>query len=95
MKFPLEIKEEAHLETLDAYLYYESISEGLGEKFLRQLDKYFEKICENPENFQIKKLNYRELYIKKFPYLIIFQFVERKVTVYSVFNTYKNPKRKP
>lgn len=95
MIYELEIVEEADLEIIDAYLYYESKQFGLGENFLDELDQYFEKICENPKHFEIKRKNYREAYIRKFPYLIIFEMEEKKVVVYSVFNTSQNPKKKP
>lgn len=95
MKFNLEIKEEAHLEALDAYLYYEFKSDGLGEKFFKQLDKYLDKICENPEHYQVKNSQFREAYIKKFPYLIIFELNDNTVIVYSIFNTHRNPESKP
>jgi len=90
----LEIKEEANLEIIDAYLHYESKQLGLGEIFLEQLDLYFDRIAENPKHFEVKN-NYREAYIRKFPYLIIFRIEEEKVIVYSVFNTPQNPKNKP
>ena len=95
MSYELEIKEEADLEIIDAYLYYESKQSGLGEKFLKQLDKYLERICENPKHFEIKKKDYREAYIRKFPYSVIFEIEEMKVVIYSVFNTPKDPEKKP
>jgi len=87
----LEIKEEANLEIIDAYSYYEGKQLGLGEIFLEQLELYLERITKNPKHFEVKN-NYREAYIIKFPYLIIYRIEENKVVVYSVFNT---PKKKP
>ncbi|QBO59656.1 type II toxin-antitoxin system RelE/ParE family toxin [Chryseobacterium salivictor] len=95
MIYELEIVEEADLEIIDAYLYYESKKFGLGEKFLKELDQYFERICESPKHFEGKYKSYREAYIRKFPYLIIFEIEEQKVVVYSVFNTPQNPEKKP
>ncbi len=95
MIYELEIVEEADWEITEAYLYYEHKQSGLGEKFLKQLDKYLDRICENPKLFQIKKNDYREAYIRKFPYLVIFEIEENKVVVYSVFNTPQNPEKKP
>lgn len=95
MIYEVEIVEEADREITEAYLYYERKQSGLGERFLKQLDKYLERICENPKHFQIKRNNFREAYIKIFPYLIIFEIEEAKVVVYSVFNTPQNPERKP
>lgn len=90
MKYPLEIKEEAELEILEAYLYYEEKQKGLGEKFLAQVEKYINRICENPLFFSTK-YSYRTAFIKKFPFLIIYEFYQNTVIVYSVFNTYRKP----
>ena len=95
MIFTLEIKQEADLEIIEAYQYYENKQSGLGEKFLKQLDLYLEKICQNPKHFAIKRKNYREVYLRKFPYLIIFEIEKMKIIVYSVFNTPQNPEKKP
>jgi len=94
MKYPHEIKQEAELETMEAYLYYEKQQKGLGKKFLIQIEKYINRICQNPVQFRLKN-GYREAFIKKFPYLIIYEFDQEKVIIYSVFNTYRNPKQKP
>lgn len=95
MIYNLEIKEEADLEITEAYLFYESKLSGLGEKFLDQLDIYIKRICENPKHFAIKKKNYREAYLVKFPYLIVFEIEEKNVVVYSIFNTPQDPEKKP
>lgn len=89
-----EIKEEAELEALEAFLYYEEKLEGLGNKFLFQVEKYIKQICQNPLHFPLKN-GYRQAFIKKFPYLIIYEFYQETVVVYSIFNTYQNPDKKP
>lgn len=94
MMYPHEIKEEAELETLEAYLYYEEKQKGLGDRFLVQLEEYLKRICKNPLHFPLKN-GYREAFIKKFPFLIIYEFSQETVVVYSVFNTYQNPNKKP
>ena len=95
MKYELEIKEEADLEITKAYLYYEEKQMGLGDKFLKLLEKYLDRICENPKHFQVKRKPYYEAYLQKFPYLVIYEIAEMRVIVYSVFNTPQNPKKKP
>lgn len=44
MTKPLRISKEAELEILDAYLWYESNSTGLGKKFRAELSKQFQQI---------------------------------------------------
>lgn len=53
------------------------------------------RVQKYPEHYQIKRNPYREAFIKDFPYLIIFEIQERKVIVYAVFNTWRNPSYKP
>lgn len=95
MKYELEIKHEALLDIKEAYLYYEGRKKGLGNRFLDTLENYMNRVQKYPEHYQIKRNPYREVFIKDFPYLIIFEIQERKVIVYAVFNTWRNPNQKP
>ena len=95
MKYELIIRDEAERDIIETTKYYETQQTGLGIKFLEQLEQYLERIQTHPELFQIKRPPYREAFIKKFPYLIIYEFIENKVVVYAVFNTRKNPDKKP
>ncbi len=95
MKYELIIRNEAELEIIDAVKYYETKQKGLGKRFLMHLQTYLDRIQTYPEHFYIKRKPYREAFIKKFPYLIIYELTENKVIVYAVFNTYQNPIKKP
>lgn len=94
MTYILEVKDEANLEIIEAYLYYEEKRTGLGEEFLEHLDTYFDRITANPKHFPQKRKPYREAFIKRFPFLIIYEIEKKKVVVYSVFNTWQNPEKK-
>ena len=94
MKFELVIKEEAQLEIIEAFLYYEDQKVGLGEFFLDHLDSYFNWIKHYPFHFSVKRKPFREAVVKRFPYIIIFEVLENEVIVYSVFNTWQDPLRK-
>ena len=95
LKYELIIRDEAELEIIEAVKYYESKQIGLGKRFLSHLKIYLKRIQTYPEHFYIKRNPYREAVLKKFPYLIIFELSENKVIVFSVFNTYQNPIKKP
>ncbi len=77
------------------YHYYESTKIGLGEIFLAQLDNCFDRILTQPLQFPMKRAPYREDIVSKFPFLIIFELQEESILVYSVFNTWRNPEKKP
>ncbi|MFV7234465.1 type II toxin-antitoxin system RelE/ParE family toxin [Flavobacterium sp. ZB4R12] len=95
MKYVLEIKEEAVFDIKETYLYYEEQKIGLGNRFLDTLETYLERVQKNPEHYQVKRKPYREAFIKDFPYLIIYEIEANKVVVYAVFNTWKDPNKKP
>ena len=91
MLYVLEFKDEANIEIIEAYLYYEEKRSGLGEEFLEHLDTYFDRITKNPKHFPQKRKPYREAFIKRFPFLIIYEIIKQTIIVYSVFNTWQNP----
>ena len=95
MKYNLIIKEEANQEIIDSYLYYENKSIGLGEKFLENLEIYFDRIQKYPKHYQIKRKPYREVFVKNFPFLIIYEILKYSIVVYAVFYTSRNSKNKP
>ena len=95
MKYELTIKEEAGLEIIESYLFYESKSIGLGERFLDNLDLYFDRIQNFPEHYQIKRKPYREAFVKKFPFVIVFEILENEIVIYAVFHSSRNPSEKP
>ena len=94
MAYILEVKDAANIEITEAYLYYEEKRTGLGEEFLEHLDAYCDRITTNPNHLSKKREPYREAFIKRFPFLIIYEVTKKKIIVYSVFNTWKNPKKK-
>jgi plasmid stabilization system protein ParE len=95
MKYHLIIKEEANQEIIDSYLYYENQSKGLGEKFLENLEIYLERIQKYPKHYQIKRKPYREVFVKNFPFVIIYEINENDIIVYAVFHKRRNPNNKP
>jgi len=94
MAYSFEIKEEANFEIIEAYQYYHTKQEGLGEQFLSHLDLYFQRIAKNPKHFPEKRKPYREAFVKRFPFLIIYEIIEEQVIIYSVFNTWQNPEKR-
>ncbi len=49
MPYTLFIREEALEEMKEAFLYYESVQPGLGERFLSELQKRYNEIREHPQ----------------------------------------------
>jgi len=78
----------------DAYLWYEQQNEGLGELFLKELDYCYRKIQSFPSAYTLVNGNYRQMSLKRFPYVIVFKIKDVEILIYAVFHTSRNPKEK-
>ncbi|MBS1572675.1 MAG: type II toxin-antitoxin system RelE/ParE family toxin [Bacteroidetes bacterium] len=94
MDYKLVLKPRAENDLANGIEWYESKQKGLSIKFLKCVEKYLERIHKNPLHYPLKKNQYREAFIEKFPYMIIYEVLENEVVVFSVFNTDQNPEKK-
>lgn len=95
MVYKLILKPEAENDLGEAIEYYQSKRKGLGLKFLKCVQKFFDRITKNPLHYPLKSNQFREAYIQKFPYVIIYELIDNEIVVFAVFNTHQNPKKKP
>jgi len=95
MSYRLSLTPIAEANLAESKVWYEGKQIGLGEKFIQQVEFYFSRIQSNPKHFPLKKRNFREVYVKKFPFVIIYQIIENDIIVFTVFNTHQNPEQKP
>lgn len=96
MTFNIVITPLAAKEIEENISYYNSKKSELGYEFLLYLKGYIAILKTNPELFPIKRKNiYREISMKKFPYVIIYEVFGTEVVIYSVFHTSRNPIHKP
>jgi hypothetical protein len=92
-KLELVIQEKADFEIVEAYNYYENKLEGLGEHFLNELENGFESILASPNGFQ-KYDRYRQIPLKTFPFVIVYEVIKKLLIVYAVFQTQRHPDKK-
>ncbi|WP_310559313.1 type II toxin-antitoxin system RelE/ParE family toxin [Flavobacterium sp.] len=96
MVFKIVISVLAESEIEETIEFYENRKKGLGKQFLEYFRGYLKILKTNPELFSIKKPPlYRELALKKFPFVIIYEIFQNEVIIYSVFHTSRNPTKKP
>jgi len=67
--YSIILKEEARAEISDAYYWYESKQNKLGERFLNKLDDSFISIKNNPKIYAKKYKEMRQAIIDKFPFV--------------------------
>lgn len=66
----------------------------MGDEFLKELVEYYKKLESHPMAFHKIKKNYRQVALKRFPYVILFEILKREVVIYAVFHTSRSPKNK-
>lgn len=94
MSYSLVVKERAKRQLIDGIEWYESKQAGLGLQFLNHIENYFKIILENPTIYEIKSKPFREAFVKKIPYLIIYTIRKEEIIISAVFNAYQDPKKK-
>ena len=96
MPYTLIIRDEAVEEVKDAYLYYERVREGLGERFLSELLKRYSGIVEHPQSYGFidNTKSLRDIKVMHFPFQVIYGIVENTVVVFSVFNSHQDPSKR-
>lgn len=78
----------------EAYQWYNEQQQGLGESFLDELEGCYDKIEVWPASYAKIKKNFRQVILKTFPYVVVFEIIKDDVVVYAVFHTSRNPKKK-
>lgn len=81
----------------DAYIWYETQQEGLGEKFLAAVRGKLNKILDNPEIFGVKlRPGYHEALVDGFPYSIVYRINKKQKIVFinSIHHQRKHPRKK-
>lgn len=94
MNYKSEIKEEAKQDILSASKWYAQQSEGLNIKFIQEFEITLNIILKNPKTYKRIYKHFRQASLHKFPYVIIYEYLENIVVVYSLFHTKRNPKKK-
>jgi plasmid stabilization system protein ParE len=86
--------ERANKEVVDAAVWYEEKSKGLGNEFLNEIQKVIDTIEKHPKRYHNTKDYYREALVKRFPYIIIYYFTPEILIIVSIFHASRDPKKK-
>jgi hypothetical protein len=92
MKYTLEVLESARDNVVDAFLYYESKQPGLGERFLVCWEKQLKDLQLEPNLFQKKYKDFRQVLIKPYPYHIIYEIDNTVIVIYKVIYARRHPR---
>ncbi len=96
MKYRIELHPSAKKDIEQAFKWYEKRSLGLGERFIEAINERFIEIGNYPDRYAKRKDEFREITTKIFPYIIIYEFIEKEKIIFVsyIFHSKRNPKRK-
>ena len=94
MKFSISFTEEAEKDAEVAVVWYNEQQAGLGKLFLNALDHTIKKIVSYPTAYKKVHKQIRQAGLKKFPYVVLYSVDGSLVTVYCIFHTSQNPRKK-
>jgi plasmid stabilization system protein ParE len=89
----LLILPEAEQDAAEAYIWYEEKEPGLGEEFLRCVDARILSIRRNPEMYRVIFESYRRAIVRRFPYVLFYEYSDNTIVVYSIFHCSQDPKK--
>jgi len=93
MAAKLVIAPEVERDLAEAYAWYENRRIGLGEEFLGCVDACSQMLCRAAEMSAVVHEKYRRGLVRRFPYVVFYEFVENTVTVYCVFHSSRDPEK--
>ncbi len=78
-------------EVQSAFDWYEQRSEGLGDRFLVELEKAFDRILENPILFPIHKGKIRRCLVSTFPFGVLFSVQSGRIHILAIMHLKRRP----
>ena len=91
MSRKLIVTKEAEADILHGYISYEEKQEGLGGRFLEEIELACRRILPNPFLYQEVEPDIRRAVTHKFPYLVFYTFDEETVQILAVIHGSQDP----
>ena len=70
-----------------AYQWYEEQRGGLGAQFLDCVLACLERVRRSPERAERVRDEYRRALVRRFPYVVFYEYDEQTITVYGIVHT--------
>ena len=92
MSWKLVVKSSAETDVLDGYLDYEGRLNGLGERYLSEIEDALLRIKSNSYLYQEIDPDIRRAVVRKFPYLVFYTIEGETIFVLAILHAAQNPK---
>jgi plasmid stabilization system protein ParE len=93
MTLCLVVRASAEADVLDAALWYEQRSPGLGTEFLRAVDVTLAEIARMPGRYPLVRGDARRAHLRRFPFGIYFVATPDLVSVVACMHACRDPRR--
>jgi len=91
MNYEIAFYDEALIDLRDAILWYNSELEGLGQDLETQFYNALPIIAKGPNHYQIRYLNCRVFWLKRFPYGIHYFVDNNLIVITALVHSGRNP----
>ena len=91
MDKPVRIHNLTDCDVRTAEGYYRKSSESLGETFRMNVEEKVENVIRSPNLYGIAFDAVRFARVRRFPYLVLFEFDEDELRIYGVFHSASDP----
>ena len=81
----------AERELLDAAVYYQRQSQGLGIDFLDKIEAASDDIAQDPERWPPIRQGVRRRLIHRFPYALLYRIDPTEVVILAVMHLHRRP----
>jgi plasmid stabilization system protein ParE len=93
VSFEVYVRPEAEKDLKNAAEWYERRSDGLGDKFLDEVQIVFETLLEHPEIYPLVHRNTHRAVMNRFPFGIFYRIKEETIVVLTVMHGSRHPRR--
>jgi plasmid stabilization system protein ParE len=92
MRRELVVRPEASADAMEASRWYDERVNGLGTRFLNQLNTPMSSIRQSPSSYPVYRGEIRRIRMARFPYAVFFAAAESRVVVLGIFHLYRDPR---
>jgi hypothetical protein len=83
---PLRLADAIYLDMAVAIDWYERRLPGLGETFLKNVERTLQRIEQFPESYQIQFGNYRSAVVRRFPHGVFYRVMPDAAEIVAIFD---------
>jgi hypothetical protein len=88
---PVDFLPEADREMIEAARYYQSLTSGLGDDYLDEIEHAVHSIATSPQTWPILDGDFRRRLVKRFPFSVIYRIEPVKIVIIAVAHLRKKP----